>query len=113
MWDAKTEPGVVDIFEQIWGTDKLTVSFGTSISFLYVIKADTARWRKLFRPPPQGTARRWWSALASHGSVPLEAATRLYSGYLKLITQRSQGWWIDCRHWVDKVLQGDLGLLQG
>jgi hypothetical protein len=31
MWDAKTEPGVVEIFEQIWGTDKLTVSFGKSI----------------------------------------------------------------------------------
>jgi hypothetical protein len=30
MWDAKTEPGVVEIFEQIWGTDKLTVSFGMS-----------------------------------------------------------------------------------
>lgn len=28
MWDAKTEPGVTSIFEQIWGTDKLTVSFG-------------------------------------------------------------------------------------
>jgi hypothetical protein len=32
MWDAKTEPGVVEIFEQIWGTDKLTVSFGRSIN---------------------------------------------------------------------------------
>lgn len=30
MWDAKTEPGVVKIFEEIWGTDKLTVSFGKS-----------------------------------------------------------------------------------
>jgi hypothetical protein len=28
MWDAKTEPAVVDIFEKIWGTEKLTVSFG-------------------------------------------------------------------------------------
>lgn len=28
MWEAKTEPGVLEIFEQIWGTDKLTVSFG-------------------------------------------------------------------------------------
>lgn len=34
MWDAKTEPGVVKIFEEIWGTDKLTVSFGTSLSYL-------------------------------------------------------------------------------
>jgi hypothetical protein len=32
MWDAKTEPGVVKIFEEIWGTDKLTVSFGESRS---------------------------------------------------------------------------------
>jgi len=32
MWDAKTEPGVVKIFEEIWGTDKLTVSFGMSMS---------------------------------------------------------------------------------
>lgn len=28
VWDIKAEPGIVSLFEQIWGTDKLTVSFG-------------------------------------------------------------------------------------
>lgn len=28
VWDCKSEPGVRDLFAQIWGTDKLTVSFG-------------------------------------------------------------------------------------
>lgn len=28
VWDCKSEPGVRDIFAKIWGTDKLTVSFG-------------------------------------------------------------------------------------
>ena len=28
VWDIKTEPGIVSLFEEIWGTDKLTVSFG-------------------------------------------------------------------------------------
>ena len=28
VWDCKSEPGVRDIFAQIWGTDKLTVSYG-------------------------------------------------------------------------------------
>lgn len=27
MWDARQEPGVLDAFEKIWGTDKLLVSF--------------------------------------------------------------------------------------
>ena len=37
MWDAKTEPGVVDIFEQIWGTDKLTVSYGKRLVQLVLV----------------------------------------------------------------------------
>ena len=28
VWDCKSEPSVRDIFAKIWGTDKLTVSFG-------------------------------------------------------------------------------------
>ncbi|KZO90876.1 hypothetical protein CALVIDRAFT_489806, partial [Calocera viscosa TUFC12733] len=33
VWDAKSEPGIVKLFETIWGTDKLTVSFdGGSLS---------------------------------------------------------------------------------
>jgi len=27
VWDIKSEPGVVKVFESIWGTDRLTVSF--------------------------------------------------------------------------------------
>jgi hypothetical protein len=30
VWDAKAEPKIVELFETIWGTDKLTVSFGGS-----------------------------------------------------------------------------------
>jgi hypothetical protein len=28
MWDLKSEPAIVDIFAQIWGTDELLASFG-------------------------------------------------------------------------------------
>ena len=31
VWDCKSEPGVRSIFAQIWGTDKLTVSFGVAL----------------------------------------------------------------------------------
>jgi hypothetical protein len=31
VWDIKSEPGIVGLFEQIWGTDKLTPSFGQHI----------------------------------------------------------------------------------
>ena len=31
MWDARAEPGVTRIFETLWGTDKLTVSFSESV----------------------------------------------------------------------------------
>lgn len=27
VWDIKTEPGVLEVFEKLWGTDKLVVSF--------------------------------------------------------------------------------------
>jgi hypothetical protein len=105
MWDAKTEPGVVKIFEEIWGTDKLTVSFGKSkSSVIEKANSDPARRCKLLGAPAQGAARRWWSTMASYGPVSLEAPTRLYPGYSELITQRSQRWWIDCRHWIDQVL---------
>ena len=29
VWDCKAEPKVREIFAKIWGTDKLTVSYGT------------------------------------------------------------------------------------
>ena len=29
MWDLKSEPAIVDVFAQIWGTDELLASFGT------------------------------------------------------------------------------------
>jgi len=28
MWDLKSEPAIVDVFAQIWGTDELLASFG-------------------------------------------------------------------------------------
>ena len=30
VWDVKSEPKIVGLFEKIWGTDELTVSFGKS-----------------------------------------------------------------------------------
>lgn len=30
-WDIRTEPGVVDAFAAIWGTDDLLVSFGKQV----------------------------------------------------------------------------------
>lgn len=29
MWDLKSEPAIVDVFAQIWGTNELLASFGT------------------------------------------------------------------------------------
>jgi hypothetical protein len=29
-WDIRSEPALIDVFAQIWGTDELLVSFGTS-----------------------------------------------------------------------------------
>jgi hypothetical protein len=31
VWDIRSEPGLVNVFAQIWGTDELLVSFGTYI----------------------------------------------------------------------------------
>ena len=28
VWDCKSEPKIVELFEKLWGTEKLTVSFG-------------------------------------------------------------------------------------
>lgn len=28
VWDLKSEPGIIDKFARIWGTDELMVSFG-------------------------------------------------------------------------------------
>ena len=57
MWDAKTEPGVVKIFEEIWGTDKLTVSFGESQSAVIIsANPEAPRRRKLLGTSTQGAA---------------------------------------------------------
>lgn len=34
VWDAKSEPKIIELFETIWGTPELTVSFGKSYSSL-------------------------------------------------------------------------------
>ncbi|GAB1207905.1 hypothetical protein APSETT445_006641 [Aspergillus pseudonomiae] len=37
VWDCKSEPGVRDIFAKIWGTDKLTVSFGMKTHVVTIV----------------------------------------------------------------------------
>jgi hypothetical protein len=59
VWDAKAEPKIVELFETIWGTDKLTVSFGGSnaasaspvsqFDLEQPSDARRCRWRKLGR----------------------------------------------------------------
>lgn len=29
MWDLRSEPGLIDKFEKVWGTRELLVSYGT------------------------------------------------------------------------------------
>lgn len=33
VWDCKSEPSVRDIFSKIWGTERLTISFGTELVY--------------------------------------------------------------------------------
>ena len=35
MWDLKSEPAIVDVFAQIWGTNELLASFGKDISIIH------------------------------------------------------------------------------
>ncbi|KAL3449851.1 hypothetical protein BJX65DRAFT_316607 [Aspergillus insuetus] len=42
MWDARMEPGVVDAFAQIWGTDELIVSFD-SLNITFPNRKDVPR----------------------------------------------------------------------
>ncbi|OKL63257.1 hypothetical protein UA08_01591 [Talaromyces atroroseus] len=42
MWDARLEPGVVDAFAQIWGTDELIVSFD-SLNITFPNRKDVPR----------------------------------------------------------------------
>lgn len=45
VWDAKAEPGVRDVYAQVWGTDKLTVSYGMQYRYLASqIVAQVSRW---------------------------------------------------------------------
>jgi hypothetical protein len=39
MWDLKSEPAIVDVFAQIWGTNELLASFGEDISMI-ILKAN-------------------------------------------------------------------------
>ncbi|GAM40715.1 hypothetical protein TCE0_039r13277 [Talaromyces pinophilus] len=42
MWDARLEPGVIDAFARIWGTDELIVSFD-SLNITFPNRKDVAR----------------------------------------------------------------------
>ncbi|KAL2828776.1 hypothetical protein BDW59DRAFT_178692 [Aspergillus cavernicola] len=53
MWDARMEPGVIDAFAQIWGTDELTVSFD-SLNITFPNRKDVprkGRWEHVDQSP--------------------------------------------------------------
>ncbi|KAF4549592.1 Hypothetical protein D9617_21g098130 [Elsinoe fawcettii] len=51
MWDARLEPGIVDAFAKIWGTDKLLVSFDSLNVTLPGLKPVRAPWPHVDQAP--------------------------------------------------------------
>lgn len=51
MWEARTEPGVIDAFEKIWGTDELLVSFDSLNVTLPNLKPQRAPWPHVDQAP--------------------------------------------------------------
>ena len=53
MWDAKLEPGVLDAFSRLWGTDKLLVSFD-SLNITFPNRPDVSKrqpWEHIDQSP--------------------------------------------------------------
>lgn len=51
MWEARMEPGVVEAFSKVWGTDKLLVSFDSLNITLPNLKAARAPWPHIDQAP--------------------------------------------------------------
>ncbi|KAK2589642.1 hypothetical protein QQS21_012682 [Conoideocrella luteorostrata] len=116
VWDCKSEPKVRQIFADIWGTDKLTVSFdGGTLAFPTPDEADhgKAPWphsdQSAYRPWPhciQGLLNLLPNGPEDGGLTVMTGTARLFEQYFKE-HQPPEGGWVkrDLFDWTDETLQ--------
>jgi len=100
VWDAKLEPGVIDAFAKIWGTEKLTVSFDGG-SFAVPLPEDQVEGSKApwphsdqspYRPHPhciQGLLNLLPNGPDDGGFMVMKGSAKLFEEYFK--EQKAKG----------------------
>lgn len=116
VWDCKSEPGVREIFAQIWGTDKLTVSFdGGTLAFPTPDEPGhgKAPWphsdQSAYRPWPhciQGLLNLLPNGPNDGGLAVMDGTAPLFEQYFSEHAAPEGGWTKrDGFDWTDETLQ--------
>ncbi|ORY34554.1 hypothetical protein BCR39DRAFT_556072 [Naematelia encephala] len=119
VWDAKAEPGIVDLFEKIWGTDKLTVSFDGG-SLAVPLPAEQVQGNKAPWPHSDQSAYRPWThciqgllnllpiGREDGGLVVMKGTAQLFGKYFEehKHLEPAEGWTKrDGYNWTDEQLK--------
>lgn len=103
VWDAKSEPKIIELFETIWGTPELTVSFdGGSLAVplpAEQVQGHGAPWphadQSLYRPQPhciQGLLNLLPNGPEDGGLMVMRGSANLFEQYAKEHTPPPEGW---------------------
>ncbi|KAH8748906.1 phytanoyl-CoA dioxygenase [Hyaloscypha finlandica] len=89
MWDARQEPGVLDTFAKIWGTDELLVSFD-SLNITFPNRKDVERlgaWEHVDQSPFRRGLHCIQGIIALSPSGPEDGGLLVYPGSHKLMDE--------------------------
>ena len=105
MWDARQEPGVLDAFKKIWGTDKLLVSFDSLNVTLPNLKEASAPWPHVDQAPRkrglhciQGIINLSHAGPEDGSLMVVPGSSKLFEEFFDTKTDSATWEWKDYRH---------------
>ena len=112
MWEARQEPGVIDAFQKIWGTDELLVSFDSLNVTLPNLKKPRTPWPHVDQAPRkrglhciQGIINLSHAGPEDGSLVVISGSSTLTEEYFDKHTDPSTWEWRDNRYFDDKEME--------
>ncbi|KAH0846860.1 hypothetical protein FOPE_12088 [Fonsecaea pedrosoi] len=112
MWEARQEPGVLDAFQKIWGTDELLVSFDSLNVTLPNLKKARAPWPHVDQAPRkrglhciQGIINLSHAGPEDGSLVVVSGSSKLTEEFFETQTDPTTWEWRDNRYFDDKDME--------
>ncbi|KIX98919.1 uncharacterized protein Z520_05380 [Fonsecaea multimorphosa CBS 102226] len=112
MWEARQEPGVVEAFQKIWGTDELLVSFDSLNVTLPNLKKARAPWPHVDQAPRkrglhciQGIINLSHAGPEDGSLVVISGSSKLTEEFFDKHTDPSSWEWKDNRYFDEKDME--------